>query len=253
MTDPVIATLLKSALVPAFKCADQWLGKARAEVKKTKKHNVSACVSYLEAARTAIGGLEDELDQIMIEAEQVAHYYWEEKNRAELAKRITTYLNRDRLRPILDESLSGIAACSKFAAQDIYGFFGRADQKKTHAVKLLEELYAEMQKYLVGLSKTTSYTEANYAGPSGLNIPELLDLRELLKDQTKGALLTDGTEVPATEAGRRKKAVSLVAKVQKDRDRRGFATAAKAKGVMQELLVAFRLEYQMSSARRPNI
>jgi hypothetical protein len=69
----------------------------------------------------------------------------------------------------------------------------------THAVKLLEELYAEMHKYLVGLnkislvglSKTTSYTEANYAGPSGLNIPELLDLRELLKDKTTEALLTN--------------------------------------------------------------
>jgi len=71
----------------------------------------------------------------------------------------------------------------------------------------LKELHAEMQKYLVGLSKTTSYTETNYAGPSGLNIPELLDLRELLKDKTKGALLTDGTKVPATEAERRKKAV----------------------------------------------
>ena len=62
MTDPAIATtLLKSALVPAFKSADQWLGKARAEVKNTKKYNVSACVNYLEAARTAIRGLEDEL------------------------------------------------------------------------------------------------------------------------------------------------------------------------------------------------
>jgi hypothetical protein len=250
MTDPVFATLIKSALVPAFNSANQWLGKARAEVKKTKKNNVSACVSYLEAARTAIRGLEDELDQIMIEAEQVAQYYWEKKNRAELAKRITTYLHQDKLRPILDESLSGIEKCSEFAGKDICGFFGRADQKKTHAVKLLEELYAEMHKYLVGLnkislvglSKTTSYTEANYAGPSGLNIPELLDLRELLKDKTTEALLTDGTKIPATEEKRREKAVSLVAKVQEDRDRRGFATAAKAKGVMQELIVAFSLE-----------
>ena len=70
MPDPLIAT----ALVTAFKSADQWLGKARAEVKNTEKYNVSACVSYLEAARTAIGGLEDELDQIMIEAEQVAQH-----------------------------------------------------------------------------------------------------------------------------------------------------------------------------------
>jgi hypothetical protein len=160
---------------------------------------VSACVSYLEAARTAIRGLEGELDQIMIEAEQVAQYYWEKKNRAELAKRITTYLHQDKLRPILDESLSSIEKCSEFAGKDICGFFGRADQKKTHAVKLLEELYAEMHKYLVGLnkislvglSKTTSYTEANYPGPSGLNIPELLDLRELLKDKTTEALLTN--------------------------------------------------------------
>jgi hypothetical protein len=30
-------TLIKSALVPAFNSANQWLGKARAEVKKTKK------------------------------------------------------------------------------------------------------------------------------------------------------------------------------------------------------------------------
>jgi hypothetical protein len=248
MPDPVLAGLLKTALTPAFKSATKWLEGARAEVNKTKKYNVSACVSYLEAARIAIRGLEDELDQILIEAEQVSQYYWEKKNRAKLAKRITTYLNHDRLRPILDESLEGIGKCHNFAKQDIYGFFGRADQKKTHAVDLLEELHREMQNYLVNLSKSSSYTEVNYAGPSGLKMPELLDLRELLKDKTKRPLLSDGRKVPRTEAERQNQAASIVDNVQKDRDRRGFATVAKAKGVMQELMVAFRLEHQMSSS-----
>jgi hypothetical protein len=98
MPDSVI--LLKTALMPAFRYGTKWLETARAEVNKTKKYNVSACVSYLEAARTAIRGLEDELDEILIEAEQVSQYYWEKKNLAKLAKRASARFAPYTKRPL---------------------------------------------------------------------------------------------------------------------------------------------------------
>ena len=106
MVEPLIMTALENA----FDIGKRLLEEAG----YTKKYNGAACVKYLEAARTAIAGLEDEMDEILIEAKQVSLYGWESgEKKADLHKRIADYLHRDRLRKILHESLEGIRACHK--------------------------------------------------------------------------------------------------------------------------------------------
>ena len=96
--DAIIITALEKALTAAERC----ISNAQA----IKKANVSACVEYLRAAQSAITGLEDEADEILIEAKLVSQFYWEK--RIALYERIERYLNRDRLRPLLDQAMQGL-------------------------------------------------------------------------------------------------------------------------------------------------
>jgi len=61
-------TLLTTALVRALNMATHHLEEARRELARTKTYNIAVCTQFLEAARAAVLGLEDELDEILIEA-----------------------------------------------------------------------------------------------------------------------------------------------------------------------------------------
>jgi hypothetical protein len=61
--------LIGTAIEFALKKAEEHLSKARA----TRTVNAAACAEYLRAAQTVIAGLEDEVDEILIESKMVAH------------------------------------------------------------------------------------------------------------------------------------------------------------------------------------
>ena len=84
-----------TALEKSLETAVRYLAEAESEKTKAKQYDVAACVGYLEAANAAMAGLEDELDEILVETAQVVRFEWENKD--EIFKRINSYLNRDRL------------------------------------------------------------------------------------------------------------------------------------------------------------
>jgi hypothetical protein len=220
----MVEPLLMTALENAFDIGKRLLEEAG----YTKKYNGAACVKYLEAARTAIAGLEDELDEILIEAKQVSLYGWESgEKKADLHKRIADYLHRDRLRKILHESLEGIRACHEALVADANSFWQgeRSQQQKQEAVDHLVKLLGEQDEYLKSLSHQMTFGEVNYTGPSALNLSELLDLEALLENV--------GTS--------KEQITTLVEEIQNERERRGLPLVAHGKGVIQELTVAFRL------------
>src|SRR5205814_3440131 len=101
--------LLLTALELALRLAEKYLDEARA----IRRQNAASCVRYLQAAQTALEGLEDEVDQILTEAKIVARFQWD--RRPELLKRIDDYLNRYRLAKVLGQSVQGIRGCQEAA------------------------------------------------------------------------------------------------------------------------------------------
>jgi hypothetical protein len=233
-----MAEILLTALEKALEVGAHHLNEAHQEVKRARKHNVAACIRYIEAARSAIQGLEDEPDEILIEAGRVARYHW--KKRSKLYKRIEQYLNRKRLSKILADSFKGIETCKKFADKDAAGFWGK--RLKKDAVKRLEELLESMKCYGAALFGVMEWVPENFVGQSGINMAELLQVKALLDDRQLGV---------GDEAARREKIANLVDHVQKTRKDRGSSLAAEAKGVIQELTVAFRLE-RIGEPARPH-
>ena len=217
--DAIIVTALETALA----AAQGYISNAQA----IKKANVSACVDYLRAAQSAITGLEDEADEILIEAKLVSMFYWEK--RIALCERIERYLNRDRLRPLLDQAIQGIAACHEFAELDAQGFFGGAE--KAEGAAEVKRLLKELSHYLESLGGAMKYNKQNYAGPSGRNMAELLDIQGFLS----------GKEVLAGQQTPQAAIAALAQRVQDTRERRGLPLVANASRIIQELTVVFGL------------
>ena len=220
--DPIILTALGTAMARALTAAEDHLSKARA----VKSDNIAACVEYLRAAQSAITGLEDEVDEILIEAKMVAQFYWEK--RAALYERLDRYLNRDHLRPLLDQAIKEITACHEFAKSDSNGFFQRAE--KVEALAEVQRLLSELSNYLASLNGQMNYSRKIYAGPSGMNMSELLDIQELLSQPES-----------ADDQPLRTKLAKVVKEVQSRRIRPGLPHVAQSSRVIQELTVVFGL------------
>jgi len=228
--EQIALTLLTTALEKALDVGHRYLR----EAENQSQYNVRACIAYLEAARAAIRGLEEELDEILIETETVVSFPQEWEKRPDIFERINSYLNRDRLRPILDSSLVGIDHCQKVAEEDAASFFQWPSQRdrRTQTVDHLSSLFKNLHNYLTQLSDQIKPNQVNFAGPSGLYRRELRQLKELLDDSRAGA------KDPAT---RKEEIKTLVNRTQEGRTRLGLPLAAQAEGVSRDLTVAFRL------------
>jgi hypothetical protein len=222
--ESIITKALETALERALLAAEDHLKKANA----IKSANIAACVEYLRAAQSAISGLEDEVDEILIEAKMVARFYWEKRD--VLYERIDRYLNRDRLRPLLDQAIQGITSCHKFAERDARGFFQRAEREEV--ISEVTRLLGELADYLKSLGGAMAYDRENYASPSGINMPELLRIQELLLSQPGPA---DDQHQQTTLAG-------LVEEIQSRRVRQGLPLVSESSRIIQELTVVFGLQ-----------
>jgi hypothetical protein len=222
--EPVIMNALGTALERALAVAEGYLLTARA----AKSANALACVEYLRAAQSAITGLEDEVDEILIAAKMVARFRWD--RRSALYERIDRYLNRDRLRPILDKAIQGITICHKFAERDSKGFFQRAE--KAAAVAEVLGLLNNLVGYLAALASAMTDSRENYASPSGINMPELLQVQRLLAVHPES--------IDAEQ--KRQELVKLAEQVQNRRVRRGLPLVAQSARTIQELIVVFGLQ-----------
>jgi hypothetical protein len=224
------ATVVMTALEKALKEGRKYLYQARKEAERAKKYNIASCIKFLEAARSAALGLEDEVDEILIEAGLVARYEW--RRRSELSERLQNYLNRDRLRKILGPSLEGISACYQLAVKDEERFFDlRREQKKEAREALLGSL-EQLTSFLKSLDNTMKWSKVHYVGPSGVDLKMLLDLEKSLDD----------FKPDVQDAETRKRQIrTFVEAAQEKRQRHGLKVAADTMRVIQELTVAFRL------------
>lgn len=226
----LISMAMGTALERAAALAEDHLSKARA----VKSANIAACVEYLRAAQSAIAGLEEEVDEIFIMTKLVARFDWDK--RAALYERLDRYLNRDRLRPLLGQAIKGIESCHEFAERDSKGFFRR--EEKADSVREVFKLLGQLSMYLASLGSTMDSDKVdkeNFAGPSGLNLPELLRIQELLE------LLVSQPESAEAEP-QRTELIDLVEQAQSSRVREGFAIVADSTRIIQELIVVFGLQ-----------
>jgi hypothetical protein len=216
-------------LVTALGKALEMAGKSLAEARAVPKRNVVSCIRFLQAAQHALRGLEDEVDAILVEAKIVARFQWEA--RVGLLRRINAYLNRYRLAPVLDEAIKGIKECHDFAGKDAESFWSFLQTRRAEKVKAMKEvdsLLGRLTDYLNHLGNSMGYTRENYAGPSGIDMPFLLDLE---KD-----LATAG----GAEGDKIKKKIIRTADMHLGRrQRKGLQHATAAGGLIQKLMNAF--------------
>jgi hypothetical protein len=235
--EEIPARLLITALEKAVDVGSQYLH----EAENMRQDNVLRCIAYLDAARAAIRGLEEELDEILIETKLVVSFPQDWEKRPDIFRRIDSYLNRDRLRPILDDSLVGIERCQRVAAANPASFFQRSSvgeqRKETVAAILL--LNNKLDVYLKALSGQMDLDRIDYAGGSGLHMDELLEVERLLDDSRAGA----------EDAATRKEEIKGLVETMQKRAREGLPLAAEAKGLMLDLTVAFRLETLSNTAQ----
>jgi hypothetical protein len=216
---------LKTAIETAIMLVENHLRDAA----KVGKANVVACGEYLRAAQAAITGLEREVDEILIEAKSVARTYWSPERRDALLVRIDTYLNADRLRPLLGQAVDGIDSCHDHALKDAHSFVLGTNLKKD-ACGDLAKVLVSLAQHLRSLSAAMALDRRNYAGPSGIDVPVLMDLFDTLEN---------GQDL--AEHNQREKIKALAAAGQQERQRHGLTLAAKIAGTIQELAVGFRI------------
>jgi len=228
--EPVIAAAVGTAFERCLSLAEHHFSRGQA----VKSANMSACVEFLRAAQSAITGLEDEVDEILIAAKLVARFQWDRRDA--VYERIERYLNRDRLSTLLGNAIEGITSCLKFAERDTEGFFSRPMREQV--TKEVLRLLGELTVYLSELRGAMSYSPENYTGVSGINVPELLQIQETLSPR----------EDPAEEQRRRKELAELVEQVQRSRVRHGLFLVTKASRTIQELIVVFALDAEGRAA-----
>lgn len=229
--ESLMAEFSKAAIEKAIGLVTHFLHKAEA----VGEANAEACIYYIKAAQSAIAGLEQEYDEILVQCRMVATYRWD--GRGDLAERINRYLNTDRLRPELDKAVHGIEKCVSFMSAHPNKFFVMLHlhhAPNAAAMKSLDQLLGQLSDYLKSLSVTMGFERVEYAGPSGLNALVLLEMEELLKPG----------KVPYTEDQIKAKLFAMAKDYQSGQKRLGLPVVADATGVIQEIATAFRLAIQ---------
>jgi hypothetical protein len=140
----VIGTLL-GTLIPI---ARDYLEKAHAH----GQQDVEACQNYLEAARTAVKGLEDVCDVLLLEAKYCDPE--QPQQVMEIQKSIDTSLYRDILRPILSDAIEGVRARLGALQQKVdEAFSRRTRENRQSAVNNLRNLLEKLDLYLISLKQ----------------------------------------------------------------------------------------------------
>ena len=216
--------LVETALIMACKEAKSYLVEAVKEKEKVKRHNLKSCIKYIQAAQRAINGFEEEFDEIIIQSKQVVHFAW--NKREQLYERIELFVNKDRLRPILLDSLNAIIECLEYAENNVSLFFGI--EREHNALDRLAELKNEMVDYVSALS----IDNINFKGPSGINVEELNRIGKLLlaHNQESGEIKNAKKEI-----------LKLAEYFQNNRVKEGYRITTNVSSMIQELTVSFQL------------
>ena len=226
--------IVQTALQTALALVKAHLERAAEQRRQTAR----ACISYLEAAREAIRGLEKEVDEIFVEAMVIGRFESDADHERQLFKRVHSYLNVDRLRPLLSEALNGIDQCHDELVQQANGFFG-TNGPRAEAGKAVLNMLAALQEYLSNLRGSLTYSLDNFMGPSGVNMKELKELSDAL-----------ASDMNVEEAERRDRIAEIADRGSSQRRRDGIALAAAVEHVRRRLQSVYGIDSAASSPKQ---
>ena len=142
-------TIGKSVIQAFASLAASYIKKA----KEYKEHDVRACENYLEAARVTITGLEEEYDQILVQAKNCD--LGQDDQIQALMTRIDTYLTVDMLRPNLKDAVTGLEKCRDALQKNAEGFllwfWPSLQERRKEAIAAFDALLRDLEGYLSSL------------------------------------------------------------------------------------------------------
>lgn len=146
MLTPLVFELGKSVLPIFASIAGDYIKKAQ----EYKQQDVRACENYLEAALQAITGLEQEYDQILVQA---TNCDLGQPDQIQLLRtRIDTYLKVDIIRPKLKDAVIGLTQCRELLRKNAEGFllwfWPELQERRQEAVTKFDTLLGELESYL---------------------------------------------------------------------------------------------------------
>ena len=149
------------------------------EAEQYAKEDVRSCQGYLKAASAAIVALEAEYDQILVQAKITDLNQGDEVK--QLYGRIETYLTVDKLRPMLQEALSGLKGCREALEKNADRFLQWPWKKddRQQAIKEFTSLLGNLDLYLTELGKT-GFGNLKYI--SGVGATALVRVQNYLRD-----------------------------------------------------------------------
>ena len=171
----------KSVLEVFAALAGKYIEKAR----EYKEQDIRACENYLEAARIAITGLEEEYDQILVQAKN-CDLGQADQIRA-LKTRVDAYLTVDILRPKLQDAIVGLGQCRDALRKNAEGFllwlWPPLKEKRQEAIAKFDELLQELEEYLKKLDEEgLKYLRAG----TGVGVATLQKIQDYLDTRPQG-------------------------------------------------------------------
>src|SRR5215813_11878759 len=160
-------------------------GKHIEKAREYKEQDIRACENYLEAARIAITGLEEEYDQILVQAKNCDLEQPDQIR--ELKTRIDAYLTVDILRPKLKDAVVGLALCRERLRANAEGFllwfWPPLKEKRQEAIAKFDKLLQDLEEYLSKLDdEGLKYLKAG----TGVGVMTLLEIQNYLDFRPQG-------------------------------------------------------------------
>jgi hypothetical protein len=151
------------------------------EAEDNKKGKIISCISYFNATREAISGLQREHDMIMGEA-RFCDFGSKDEIR-NLAKRIHAYLTVDLIRDEMSTAVQGLENCVRSFANDTSGFFAgfRAFRQadRLAAIEKFGNLITELRQYISDLAyRDLPHRESG----TGIGARHLAEIRQALEN-----------------------------------------------------------------------
>ena len=160
-------------------------GKHIDKAKEYKEQDIRSCENYLEAARLAVTGLEEEYDQILVQARNCD--LGQPDQIRSLSIRIDAYLTVDVLRPKLQDAVVGLARCRDALEKDAEGFllwlWPPLKEKRQEAIAKFDQLLCDLEDYLKRLDdEGLRYLKAG----TGVGVATLREIQTYLVSRPGG-------------------------------------------------------------------
>jgi hypothetical protein len=166
--DPKSLDFVGTALSKAFDMIEKLADNAD----KLEQDDVKYYITYIEIAKQALNGLEEEYIEILLEAAncQISDM----TQRAHLLLRINRYIHGEKLRPKLKDAIDRLSEgrqALKEHAEDLL-LWGRPKRNREAALNKFDELLMQLTGYLGSLGE--------YSGPSAVALDDIEKIKTVI-------------------------------------------------------------------------